>query len=166
VLAGSARQLHSFLEVDKVLAAWVQDCIGSFSFVEGQDFVITENEFFPNSEKTSGGRPAKEYFLTIDMAKELSMMERNDKGKQARRYFIDCERRMIKAPSLPLATPPEGNANSEANRNFDFREYPTPSEKPGSRTPPPGQPPFSKMVPSRLPTYECSQMIWTRINPG
>ena len=90
----SARHLHTFLEVGKNFAAWIQDRIGSFGFVEGQDFVVVGNEFFPNLEKTSGGRPTKEYYLSIDMAKELSMVERNEKGKQARRYFIECEKRM------------------------------------------------------------------------
>ena len=105
MLAGSARQLHSFLEVGKVFGAWLQDRIGSFGFVDGQDFVIAGNEFFPNLEKTPVGRPTKEYFLTIDMAKELSMLERNDKGKQARRYFIECERRMVKAQLHARTTP-------------------------------------------------------------
>ncbi len=41
-----------------------------------------------------GGRPLKEYALTIDCAKELSMVEGNAKGKQARQYFIACEKRM------------------------------------------------------------------------
>jgi phage anti-repressor protein/phage antirepressor YoqD-like protein len=98
----SARQLHSFLGVGKVFGAWIQDRIGSFGFVEGQDFVIIGNEFFPNSEKTSGGRPTKEYYLSIDMAKELSMVERNEKGKQARRYFIECERRMMDSAPAPM----------------------------------------------------------------
>ena len=98
----SARHLHSFLEVGKVFRAWIQDRIASFGFVEGQDYVIMENVFRPNLDETSGGRPAKEYFLTIDMAKELSMVERNDKGKQARRYFIECERRMMDGTPAPM----------------------------------------------------------------
>jgi len=98
----SARQLHSFLGVGKVFGAWIQDRIGSFGFVEGQDFVVVGNEFFPNLEKTSGGRPIKEYYLSIDMAKEISMVERNEKGKQARRYFIECEKRMMENANTPM----------------------------------------------------------------
>lgn len=82
----NARDLHSFLEVGKDFSNWIKDRIESFGFVENQDFAIFAN----SGEK---GRPAKEYALTLDMAKELSMVERNEKGKQARQYFIECERR-------------------------------------------------------------------------
>ena len=97
----SARHLHAFLEVGKHFRTWIQDRIAAFGFVEGQDYVIFENEFRPDLGETYGGRPAKEYHLTIDMAKELSMVERNEKGKQARRYFIECEKRMVEGTAAP-----------------------------------------------------------------
>ena len=101
VVAGSARQLHSFLEVGKDFSNWVKDRIDAFGFVEGQDFVIVEGLSTPNLVSAkSRPQTTKEYYLTIDMAKELSMVERNEKGKQARRYFIECERCMVKA-TLP-----------------------------------------------------------------
>jgi phage anti-repressor protein len=68
----------------------MKDRIEQFDFVENQDFVT----YSGNTEK---GRPSKEYALSLDMAKELSMVERTAKGKQARQYFIECERR-AKAP--------------------------------------------------------------------
>jgi phage anti-repressor protein/phage antirepressor YoqD-like protein len=99
----NARQLHFFLEVGKVFGAWIQDRINSFGFVDGQDFVMVEGLSFPNLESSkSRHQITKEYFLTIDMAKELSMVERNDKGRQARRYFIECERRMIDGTPPPM----------------------------------------------------------------
>ncbi len=82
----NARELHQFLEVASRFNDWITNRINDFNFVENQDFVT----FTENLVK---GRPAKEYALTLDMAKELSMVERNEKGKQARQYFIECERR-------------------------------------------------------------------------
>jgi phage anti-repressor protein/phage antirepressor YoqD-like protein len=99
----NARQLHSFLEVGKDFSNWVKDRIDAFGFVEGQDYVIVETLSSPNlASSKSRAQTTKEYFLTIDMAKELSMVERNDKGKQARRYFINCERRMMDGATPPM----------------------------------------------------------------
>ena len=83
----SARELHAFLQNRDHFATWIRDRIAQYDFVENQDFVT----FSENSEK---GRPRLEYALTLDMAKELSMVERNEQGKQARRYFIECEKRL------------------------------------------------------------------------
>jgi len=81
----NARDLHEFLENKDHFSTWIKDRIKQYDFVENQDFVL----FSENSEK---GRPKQEYHLSINMAKELSMVERNDKGKQARKYFIEMER--------------------------------------------------------------------------
>jgi len=81
----NARELHGFLEVGRDFSTWIKDRITEYSFIEGQDFS-------PILGKSTGGRPTTEYYLSLDMAKELSMVERNEKGKQARRYFIECER--------------------------------------------------------------------------
>ena len=83
----SARELHAFLQNRDHFATWIRDRIAQYDFVENQDFVT----FSENSEK---GRPRLEYALTLDMAKELSMVERNEQGKEARRYFIECEKRL------------------------------------------------------------------------
>ena len=90
----NARELHAFLEVGKVFAAWIQERIEQFCFVENQDFIVISE----TGKNPKGGRPSKEYFLALDMAKELSMVERNAKGKQARQYFIQCER-VAKSPN-------------------------------------------------------------------
>ena len=84
----NARDLHSFLEVGKVFAAWINDRIEQYGFQEGIDYTVVSD----TGKNPLGGRPSKEYHITIDMAKELSMVERNAKGKQARQYFIECER--------------------------------------------------------------------------
>jgi len=96
----SARELHAFLGVGKDFSSWIKDRIESFGFLENQDFIVFTN----SGENLTGGRPAKEYALSIEMAKELSMVERNEKGKQARLYFIECEKR-AKDPIAVLNDP-------------------------------------------------------------
>lgn len=99
----NARDLHAFLEAGKVFGAWITERIEQYGFLAGKDFEV----FSEIGNNPLGGRPAKEYALALDMAKELSMVERNEKGKQARRYFIECERRAqsSSSPSLSLSDP-------------------------------------------------------------
>lgn len=84
----NARDLHGFLEVKSNYRDWIRNRIADFGFVENQDFV----SFAKNLAKNNRGRPSTEYHLSLSMAKELCMVERNAKGKQARLYFIECER--------------------------------------------------------------------------
>lgn len=88
----NARELHAFLEVKSAFKDWIARRIEDFGFIEGQDFCSFLRE-------STGGRPTKEYALTLSMGKELSMVERNEKGKQARQYFIECEK-IAKQPQL------------------------------------------------------------------
>jgi anti-repressor protein len=71
----NARDLHHGLEVSTAFKDWIVRRIADYGFQEEKDFCSFLSE-------SSGGRPAKEYALTIDMAKELSMVERNDAGKR------------------------------------------------------------------------------------
>lgn len=89
----NARNLYEFLEVGRDFSNWIRDRIKKYDFIESQDFTTI-------LAKSNGGRPSIEYFISIDMAKELSMVENNEKGRQARRYFIECEKK-AKAISLP-----------------------------------------------------------------
>jgi phage anti-repressor protein len=66
-----------------------------YGFVEGVDFCSKMSE-------STGGRPAVNHELTIDMAKEISMIQRNERGKQARLYFIECEKRLKGKPMTQL----------------------------------------------------------------
>lgn len=86
----SARELHEFLESKQEFANWIKNRIDKYGFVENQDFEVFDN--FINNP--NGGRPLKEYALTLDTAKELAMVEGNEKGRQARRYFIECEKKL------------------------------------------------------------------------
>lgn len=96
----NARDLHSFLVIGKDFSTWIKDRIDQFEFIENQDFVVIPNF----GENPKGGRPSTEYALTLDMAKELSMVERTPKGKEARQYFIECER-IAKDPMAMLSNP-------------------------------------------------------------
>jgi len=84
----SARELHTFLENGKQFADWIKNRIRQYGFVENEDFALAS----PNGEASHGGHNRVEYAITLDMAKELSMVERNEKGKIARKYFIACEK--------------------------------------------------------------------------
>ena len=86
----SARELHTFLEVQTRFNDWISTRISEYDFIENKDFV----SFTENSVKPKKGRPSQEYYITLDMAKELAMVERTDKGKLARKYFIECEKRL------------------------------------------------------------------------
>jgi anti-repressor protein len=82
----SARDLHGFLMSKRQFGNWIQERIGKYGFIEGEDFLT-------NLLKTpEGGRPSKEYTISLSMAKELSMVEANKEGKEARKYFIDAEK--------------------------------------------------------------------------
>lgn len=92
-----ARRLHAFMEVGKDFSSWLKDRVSQYDFTENVDFVVLPEI----GENPKGGRPAKEYAISLDMAKELAMVERNEKGKQARRYFIECERKATR-PADPV----------------------------------------------------------------
>jgi phage anti-repressor protein len=86
VQAVNARDLHAFLEVSTAFKDWIARRIEEYEFVEGGDFCSFLSE-------SPGGRPSKDYLLTLDTAKELAMVERNAKGREVRQYFIECERK-------------------------------------------------------------------------
>ena len=87
--AVSARELHQFLDSKRDFSNWIKDRIEKYGFVENQDYEV----FAKFVENPNGGRPLTEYAISIDMAKELCMIENNERGKQARRYFIACEKK-------------------------------------------------------------------------
>ncbi|EQA0895074.1 phage antirepressor Ant [Escherichia coli] len=85
----NARDLHGFLEVGKDFSNWIRARLNEYGFVENLDYIL----FSPNLAKTLGRR-RKDYHLPLDTAKELAMVERNEKGRQIRRYFIKCEKKL------------------------------------------------------------------------
>ena len=89
----SARELHEFLESGQDFTTWIKNRIEKYGFVENEDFTL---------HKFMVGKAWKhDYALTIEMAKELSMVENNEKGSQARKYFIQCEKELKENVQAP-----------------------------------------------------------------
>ena len=88
----SARELHAFLEVGKDFSNWIKNRLETLGSIENEDYLVIQEVFPKIGER--GGRPKIEYYLTLDVAKHLAMMEKNEKGKQARQYFIECEKKL------------------------------------------------------------------------
>lgn len=80
----NARELHAFLEIQTRYNDWIKNRINEYGFIQDEDYLVI-------TERTNG-RPRKEYHITLDMGKELGMVERNERGRQIRQYFIRCER--------------------------------------------------------------------------
>jgi len=108
----SGRDLHEFLEVETPYTMWFKR-MAEYGFSEGADFITILLE-------STGGRPSDNHQLSIDMAKELAMLQRSEKGKQARRYFIELEKRWnspeaIMARALKMADKKISSLQSSVN---------------------------------------------------
>ncbi|WP_375655493.1 antA/AntB antirepressor family protein [Bartonella sp. AA83SXKL] len=95
----NARNLHAFLEAKRDFSNWITDRIKKYNLLENHDFVCSPNL----ASKGRGGHNRKDYHLTLSVAKELSMLENNKKGREARLYFIKCERllKQVTTPQIP-----------------------------------------------------------------
>ncbi|KSU02099.1 Phage antirepressor protein [Lactococcus lactis subsp. lactis] len=117
----SGRELHEFLGIKTRYNDWFEDMV-KYGFTENVDFI----GFTEKRVKPQGGRPSVDHALKLDMAKEISMIQRNEKGKQARQYFIEVEKKYIKQVQIPktqrelvqLAL----SANEETNQRIDVVE--------------------------------------------
>lgn len=114
VNAVSARELHKFLESKRKFTDWVKPYVSEdndYGFVQGIDFIRTHAGVNPTNNT-----PLDDYWFTIDMAKEVSMLSKTEKGKQARKYFIECERKannpQIERKSEPVKTIRHTNASA------------------------------------------------------
>ena len=89
-----ARELHEFLEVNSRFNDWINNRIKKYEFQENIDFTTL-------TKKLVNGGTQKDYIITVDMAKQLSMVENNEKGNQARKYFIQCEKKLKEVVQNP-----------------------------------------------------------------
>ena len=92
----NARDLWKFLDVNYDFSTWIKRRIEKYDFVEDADFTMIR--LIPQNcgIKKGGDRKSIDYILSLDMAKELAMIENNSTGRAARRYFIQCEKRYRK----------------------------------------------------------------------
>lgn len=85
--AVSARELHEFLEVETPFSKWFPRMC-EYGFTEGDSY----RTFLSNRSDGLPGKPRQDAAITIDMAKEICMLQRNEKGKIARQYFLQLEK--------------------------------------------------------------------------
>lgn len=113
----SARELHEFLEVKSRFNDWIENRIEKYEFTENSDYTKILVE-------CNRGQNKYDYILKLDMAKELSMVENNDNGRKARRYFIECENKLKQVLSqkdnLLLSII---KSNSETDRALALNKY-------------------------------------------
>lgn len=92
----NARDLWQFVESKRQFADWIKGRIDQYGFIEDVDFTVHKS--------VNGRATVIDYHLSIEMAKELAMVENNEKGREVRRYFIECERRAKSAHAAdPMA---------------------------------------------------------------
>ena len=84
----SGRELHKFLEIKTPYTQWFER-MAEYGFIENIDFIPVSQK--SESGGISGVKVVQDHLMTLNMAKEISMLQRNEKGKQARQYFIKCE---------------------------------------------------------------------------
>lgn len=88
VQAVDARELHARLGTATDFTHWIARRIDEYQFVREIDYLVLVRTV----QNPHGGRPTHDYILTLDMAKELCMLERTELGRRARQYFIACEK--------------------------------------------------------------------------
>lgn len=96
ITAVNARDLWKFLESKQDFSTWIKRRIEKYEFIEGQDYLL--HKFV--EQLPSGAKHCIEYLISLDMAKELAMVENNERGRQARQYFIEVEKRFRHAGNL------------------------------------------------------------------
>ena len=84
----SGRELHEFLEIKTPYTQWFERMC-EYGFIENTDYILVSQK--SESSNITGVKIVQDHLVTLNMAKEISMLQRNEKGKLARQYFIKCE---------------------------------------------------------------------------
>lgn len=96
----NARDLHTGIQSKQQYADWIKDRVEKYGFEQGKEYFINLRKN-PNG----AGRPKTEYFFTVDAAKEICMLERNEQGRTVRKYFIDVEKKAREMFQVPRSLP-------------------------------------------------------------
>jgi len=138
----SARELHKVLEVKDRFATWITRRINKYEFEENVDYIsLSQNRETQRKDGRIGIAVSTEYFLTIGTAKELAMVENNEKGRKVRKYFIKVEKEYLKLitdkfPKGALLDWNQSRINGKTNRRGltdTIKEFIVYAEKQGSR---------------------------------
>ena len=97
----NARELWQKLGSKQDFSTWVKKRIADTQAIEGVDFIVSKSIPQKNGIAKGGDLRSIDYFISIDIAKEFAMLERNAIGQAIRRYFIECERRLQGAHQIP-----------------------------------------------------------------
>lgn len=116
----SARELHSFFEIKTPFTTWIKRML-DYGFEENLDYQAI-NIFVSHKNKV-GGTNKVDYALTLDCAKQISMVQRSEKGKQARLYFIKCEKIARQYNSLNDVEKEGIKRANQVEGTFGVREY-------------------------------------------
>ena len=103
--------MHSALENKRQYSDWIKQRIKQYNFLENEDFIRFHN-FVKGDKNGFGNKTTIEIYITIDMAKELCMVENNETGREIRRYFIETEKRYREIL----------NTNSSTNQIIDIMQ--------------------------------------------
>lgn len=122
------RDLYDFLGVETEYRHWFPRMV-EYGFEEGKDYAVKNDRV---QDSLGRSRERTNHVISLDMAKEISMIQRTAKGKQARQYFIECERRAkqpveLSGPELMAKALVEAQATLEAANN-KVRELEAPAK--------------------------------------
>lgn len=88
----SGRELHEILEIKTPYTQWFERMV-EYGFVENQDFALVSQKCETNNPRNPFTEKI-DHAIKLDMAKEIAMIQRTEKGKQVRQYFIECEKKL------------------------------------------------------------------------
>ncbi len=117
-----ARRLHAFLGVGRDFSTWIKGRIEEYGFEQNQDYLLTKSGDQVPHQRGLRTAARIDYFVCLDMAKELAMVERTAQGRAARQYFIDCERQLRQMQNTAHGVPQQRVALTPGQRQAINRQ--------------------------------------------